>query len=312
MATLALCIPAFNAENYLPRLLGSAARQRIPFDEIWVYNDCSQDDTAVVAAGFGANVVNGDINRGCSYGKNQLARMTRCDWIHFHDADDDLTPDFTERVHDWIGTCSKEYQVLLLNFNYIDFKTGTLLGTAGHNAEEMHSDALRYAITHKIVNFGVYERSAFLNAGGFDLDENVLYNEDNAFHQRLAKNGLQFDYLPEVTCVNYRYSASMSVSNELKCARANFHVLEKTVKTHGEVYPAELSMQLWNCATLLGSAQDWAYVQRALSLIRRLNDPALPGGNRLFRLTAAVSPFFAIWFREKMIRLFKSHLRRHD
>jgi glycosyltransferase involved in cell wall biosynthesis len=55
--TLALCIPAFNAAQFLPRLLGSAAAQKIPFDELLVYDDCSTDDTAEVARALGATVV---------------------------------------------------------------------------------------------------------------------------------------------------------------------------------------------------------------------------------------------------------------
>src|SRR5690349_18185438 len=100
--TLSLCIPAYNAANYLPRLLTSARNQDIPFDEILVYNDCSTDDTENVAQKYGAKVINGDINRGCSHGKNRLAEISTCDWIHFHDADDDLLPQFTTLAHKWM------------------------------------------------------------------------------------------------------------------------------------------------------------------------------------------------------------------
>ena len=34
---IALCIPAYNAAIYLPRLLNSAAQQTSPFDEILVF-----------------------------------------------------------------------------------------------------------------------------------------------------------------------------------------------------------------------------------------------------------------------------------
>ena len=90
--TLALCIPAYNAANFLPRLLESARRQAVPFDEIWVYDDCSTDNTSEVAKQFGARVLVGDVNRGCSYAKNRLAEVTESEWIHFHDADDALLP----------------------------------------------------------------------------------------------------------------------------------------------------------------------------------------------------------------------------
>lgn len=311
MSTLALCIPAYNAADYLPGLLESAKKQQVPFDEILVYNDVSTDDTAKVAEQYGARVISGQVNRGCSYGKNMLANATQCDWVHFHDADDDILPDFTIKVHEWINACGNDYDVLLLNFKYIDFITGKLLGMPNHNAKELHGDALKYAINNKIVNFGVYKISSFLAAGGFDLDEKVLYNEDNAFHQRLAKHGLKFDYLPEVTCINYRYKESMSASNLLKCAKANYHVLEGTASTHGSLYPLELSLQLWICIANLAAAQDWVYVKKAIAISKKLGYNYSPGGSPAFKTLTRINPYFGAWFREKAIRLFKPGLRKN-
>lgn len=311
MATLALCIPAYNAENYLPGLLQSAKNQLVPFDEILVYNDCSTDNTAEVAAQYSAKVINGTVNKGCSFGKNQLAMATNCDWLHFHDADDDLLADFTTSVHKWINDFGDKYDILLLNFRYVDFTTGSSLGTANHDIAALHNDPLKYAIDHKIVNFGVYKRVTFLQAGGFDLDEKVLYNEDNAFHQRLAKQGLQFDYLPHITCINYRYDVSMSASNRLKCARANYHVLANTASTHGKVYPQEIGRQLWKCSTNLAAEQDWDYVKMALTLCKDLGYTSSTEDDAIFGTMAKINPFRAFWFREKMIRLFKPSLRKN-
>ncbi len=68
--TAALLIPAWNAAAWLPRLLASAAAQTTPFDETWVYDDASCDDTAAVAERLGALVIRGQTNVGCSAGKN--------------------------------------------------------------------------------------------------------------------------------------------------------------------------------------------------------------------------------------------------
>jgi glycosyltransferase involved in cell wall biosynthesis len=308
--TLALAIPAYNAEKLLPRLLTSAAHQSVPFDEIWVYNDCSVDQTASVAEAYGARVLNGQVNRGCSFGKNRLAAASSCQWIHFHDADDDLLPGFVALVKNWMDRFGPDYQVLLLNFNYIDSESGNLLGTGGHQRDALRQDPLRYAILHKIVNFGIYQRTAFLEAGGFDIDDDVLYNEDNALHQQLARAGLKFDYLPEVTCINYRYAVSMSVSNRRACARATYHVLAKTARTHGSTYPTELAAQLWHSATGLAAVLDWVYVDKCLELACRLAPDYRPGGGLFFQLALCVGPRFAYRFREYSIRLFKPDLRK--
>ena len=67
---LAILIPAFNVADFLPRLFRSIAAQTVPFDEIWVYDDCSTDNTFEVARSLEAQLVRGDVNRGCCYGKN--------------------------------------------------------------------------------------------------------------------------------------------------------------------------------------------------------------------------------------------------
>ena len=292
-------------------MLSSAKKQVILFDEILLYNDCSTDDTVTVAEKFGAKVINGDINRGCSWGKNKLAALTNCEWIHFHDADDDLLPMFTTHIHNWINNFGDIYQILLLNFNYVDAESGNLLGRANHDVNALHDDPLKYTINHKVVNFAVYKRQPFLKAGGFDLDENVLYNEDNAVHQRLAKNNLKFDYLHEITCINYRHAKSMSASNQLKCARANYQVIEKTAETHGNVYAIELSMQLWHCAAILAALQDWVYVQKSLLLSKKLGYRYSPQGSSIFKWMTMISPYTSVWLREKLIRLFKPNLRKN-
>ncbi|RYY07806.1 MAG: glycosyltransferase family 2 protein [Sphingobacteriaceae bacterium] len=308
---IALCIPAYNAEKYLPALLTSAQKQVIPFHEILVYNDCSTDNTAEIAAKFGAQVISGKINKGCSFGKNTLADIAQSDWLHFHDADDDLLPNFTEFANTWIEKQGNNFEVLLLNFNYVDYQTKKLLGKGNYDVTALHQDPIKYTIDHRVVNFGIYQRKAFLMAGGFNTNANVLYNEDNAFHQKLARCKYRFDYLPEVTCINYRYTESMSVSNQLKCAHANFYVLKEASEKSGHQYPQEIARQLWHCMTILGSFQDWNYVKKCIQLLTNLNGRIPSDQNKIISLIAAVSPFYAIWIREKLIRLFKPHLRAH-
>lgn len=310
MSTIALCIPAYNAAGYLPKILTSAKNQEIPFDEILVYNDCSLDNTKEVALSYGVTVIDGKQNRGCSFGKNKLAEFAKSDWLHFHDADDDLLPNFTRAVHRWIKNNNSVYKVLILNFKYINFKTNVLLSEANHNAEAMRNDSLKYAIEHKIVNFGVYERNAFINAEGFDLDEKVLYNEDKAFHIRLATSGLKFDYLPEITCINYQYEQSMSASNRLNCAIASYYVLEKGVKNSGHKYPKELAEALLDSATILAAENDWQYAKKAIRLAQDTYPKIRVKGSLAFRSWASINLVFSYWVREKMIRFFKPNLRK--
>ena len=309
--TIALCIPAYNAAWCLPVILESASKQLIPFNEILVYNDCSTDDTEEVALRFGAKIISGKKNLGCAYGKNKLAEVATSDWLHFHDADDDLLPNFTGELTKWIESFGNEYDVLMLNFKYVDKATNTLLGISDIIKDELRNDPIRYSILHKLVNFGLYKKSSFTTSGGFDTDKKVLYNEDNAFHQRLALAGLKFDYFQNITCINYRYDVSMSQSNGLNCAKANFHVLKKTSLVVAQQYPKELVAMLYNCIAALSVYQNWNYIKKALKLCKELGQPHSTSGNPQFNFFTRINPFAAVWFREKLIRVFKPNLRNN-
>ena len=229
-SSLALCIPAYNAAAYLPRLLESALAQTIPFDQIWVYDDRSTDNTAEVAARYGAQVVRGQINRGCSHGKNTLAEQTTCDWIHFHDADDALHANFVETADKWMGL-STPLDIVLFDYEWRQDETDERIGIRHFDHTALQQDPIAYTIQEQINPFcGLYLRSAFLKAGGYDTDPLVLYNEDVMFHCRMAIAGLKFAADPTVTVINYHRANSMSAANQVKCAKAQLHVMRKVAK----------------------------------------------------------------------------------
>lgn len=306
--TLALCVPACDAARTLPRLLLSARRQTIPFDEVLVYDDASTDDTAAVARSLGATVVRGEANRGCSHGKNRLAAEARSAWLHFCDADDDRYPNLVETARRWMEAPEPPDVVLL---NYEDrTPSGELLLVRDFDDAALREDPVRATILLNHVNCGIYRREALLRAGGFDEDPAVLWNEDDAFHLRLAAAGLRFRAEKEVCAVIVQNPGSMSRARPLACLRATFRVLEKA---GGDLPPAHgpaLALRLWRCAGALGGYGDWDTAVRCVRLASRLGFRAAPEGRLTFRLISRVSPVAALRLREVAIRLLKPHLRR--
>jgi glycosyltransferase involved in cell wall biosynthesis len=311
VSKLALCVPAYNAAQHLPRLLRSALSQTIRFDEVLVYNDCSTDATALVAAQHGARVINGHVNRGCSFGKNKLAELTACEWIHFHDADDDLHPTFVEEARKWIAAANAP-DVVLFGYEYRDNETNRLFAVQRYDDAELRRDPVSYAIKQKIVTIcGIYRRSSFLNAGGFDTDENVLYNEDVAMHCRLARAGLTFAADPSVTVVNYFMSQSMSQSNQIKCARAHYHVLKKAAEESNGNHHDELAEKLWQAAAVSATYLDWQTADLAAELAVKLKGRTPATAGLLFKSLCSVDPWLALRAREYLIRLLKPRFRKN-
>lgn len=310
MSSIALCIPAYNAAEYLPRLLRSAKGQLIPFNEILVYNDCSTDNTAEIAEKFGATVIEGKVNSGCSTGKNRLAIIAKSDWLHFHDADDELLPNFTKVAYKWMDRPTAP-DIILLHYQYKDFATGELMGEPDYAEEEIKSDPIRFTITNKVVNFALLKKKSFLSIGGFNTDASVLYNEDRAFYTRASIAGLSFDYEPELTCINYYYPGSMSANNKARCAKAALNVWRLVKEKTGEKYNKEIAEQLLADATYAATAKDWKTVDGSVQMACTIFPSVIPLGSRYFRWLYKVVPKKSFFIREILIKYFTAKRRKH-
>jgi glycosyltransferase involved in cell wall biosynthesis len=311
-STLTLCIPAYNAADHLPRLLESAEEQTHPFDEVLVYDDCSTDDTAEVARSYGATVISGEENQGCTVGRKRLAEHASADWVHFHDADDELLPNFVERARKWMAK-EDSADVVLFGYEYRDEKTNELLATRRFDGEALQADPIGYTIRTQINPFcGLYHRKSFVEAGGPDTDPKVLYNEDCAMHCKLARVGLEFNADPEVTVINYRREGSMSRDHQTECAQSRYYVLEKAARHNGDTHGDVIAQQLWKQAGILAAHLQWDLADRAVQLAVRLGGRVPTHGGLLFRVVGALQPKLGLRVREWAIRMLKPSLREEN
>lgn len=300
---LALCIPAYNAASFLPRLLSSAQKQEIPFDEIWLYDDCSTDNTGDIARSLGATVIRGEKNVGCSGGKNRLLHETTCEWIHFHDADDDLKPNFTTLAKKWMTKPSAP-DVVLFNYENRSYEDESQLMLRQFDAAALQTDPARYAIRNQINPYcGLYRREALLRVGGYDEDPAVLYNEDCRFHMRLAFSGLSFDAEPEFAVINLERQGSMSSANKEKCARARLAVLQKAAQEAAPNLQREIGLEAWLNARHLGAFKAWDAMNGAIELARKCN-VRMPEEEpkQLVRFAASYFPALTFWLRARYVK----------
>ena len=307
---LAICIPAHNETKLLPKLMAAIGAQTVPFDEVWLYDDCSTDGTAELAESHGARVARGTHNVGCSAGKNALAERTTCEWVHFLDADDIPLPHFVERAHQWMNKPDAP-DVVLFHYEYRDLVTNELLVDRAFDGAAARKDAIEYTIREQINNVCLYRRSRFMEAGGFDLDPAVRYNEDVAMHTRLAQSGLRFDAEPETSLIQYRRPGSMSVANRLKCVQAQFEVMRKSAERVGATHGRAIAERLWRIAGCAAADLDWSTADAAAELAVKLAGRGhVPASGPLFRTLARLSPRLALRTRERLIRLLKPSLRK--
>lgn len=307
-ASLALCIPAYNAEATLPRLFGSVAAQTEPFDEVWLYDDASTDGTAALAESLGAAVVRGTSNVGCSGGKNALLGRIASEWVHFHDADDELRPEFVARAKARLRDGG--FDALLLDYEQVDDVSGARISRSDFAGGRLAEDPLRFMLRETVNNGGVYRVELLRRTGGFDLDPAVRYNEDRAFHLRLAEAGARFAVEPYVGCRFHLTPGSMSAANQARCLRANQEITRRFAEGHPGKHLEDIAAVSWKNAGGLASYLEWDAADAAVDLAVRSAGRIPREEGLTFRAACALlGGRRAIRFREAWIRRFKQAYR---
>lgn len=219
--TAALLVPAYNAEAFIADILADAAAQTQPFDEVLVYDDASTDATARLAASLGARVISGKENHGAAFARNRLIGACTSAWIHFHDADDRMAPDFLAVT---MALARGRNANVLCAQQVRRRQTGEHVSIVDHAAIE--TDALGYFL-RQVASFssvGLYRTDDLRAVGGFD--EGLRGNEDPDLHVRLARGGARFAWCADVLSTNLLRADSFSGSNWLRCMTDRLTCLE--------------------------------------------------------------------------------------
>ena len=206
----AILVPCYNAEQYIDGFLENLAQQILPFDEVVFYDDASIDSTYNHLIAKGCNVIKGDKNRGPGYARNQLAANCKSQWMHFHDIDDELEPDYLAKTSAIVESHSS-VDVVLCNVEWHDAASRQVLLSWTYSNSEINENAVAYTIAHPIGGInGLYRKSKFVEAGGFSTEIRIW--EDADLHVKLAEGKAKFYVIEEVLCRSLRYNNSASAN----------------------------------------------------------------------------------------------------
>ncbi len=303
--SISLCIPAYNASSFLPELFESIKKQKIPFDEVILYDDGSTDNTADLARKFEAVVVKDNRNSGCSHAKNEMAKIAKSEWLFFLDADDILLSNFTERAFKWI-TKFNAPDIILMKYDYIDAVSNRLLYTPEYDRYSLLKDPVQFMINNKVVNSCIIKKEKFIEIDGFALDKNLLYIEDRAFSIKASLAGFSFD-MDDVSAFVIRcYSESMSTKNPANWLKAAIKLWENTYKIVGDKYRKELCGQLFSNALWAAKYSEWGLVVASLQLVGNIDATQTPPGGFWFQKLYQLHPIYAYKIRKYLLSFFKS------
>lgn len=218
----ALLIPCYNAERYLPSLKRQIDALKPPFDEILLVDDGSTDRTIEKGKEIGLKIEPLGVNRGPGAARNAAAKRTTADWIHFHDADDEIHEKYLQVV---LPLIKDRVDVILSSSLFIDEKTREPILKWEFDTRLWSENPVLGAL-----KTGVNTTSSFIRKTKFDaiggFDEKFRCWEDGDMHLRLALSGAKFVSVQDTLTTSLRHSRGTS-GNHLYCHRCRLSFLKK-------------------------------------------------------------------------------------
>lgn len=263
--TCALLVPCKNGARFLPRLFASARAQTRSFDEVWLFDDGSDDQSSTVARGLGAHVLRVEESLGPSAARNRLVAACGCSWLHFHDADDVMHPHYLERV---MARAQPGVDVVICDMRWVMEETEVVDNIWRYDEAEFHRQAQAYLVRNTVGGInGLYRRTAFQSVNGFD--EGLGYWEDMDLNLRLCQAGAQVAVVNEQLVTAYRRQTSYSNSNLPKVWRVKLEILARLLEHADSILRETVALEAEEIANRFALLRCTADVPSALALAER-------------------------------------------
>lgn len=293
----ALLIPCYRAIPYLERLKEQVDRLSPTFDEVLLADDASPDKTADHAEALGFRVLRLTENLGPGGARNRLAAAVTSDWIHFHDVDDELAPNYLERV---FSMPIDQLDAIYHQVDFIDELTRKFQMRWQTNGKSFRGNPAATLLASPLPSMASFlRRSAFLSLRGFDEKRRCF--EDGDFHFRLAASGARIALLPEVLEWSLRHSGGAS-ANTLYCQRCRLEFLESYATSVSNNLLPIVAMAAETCARALVREGDFRSARKAVAIAHRLGHLVPSTHNPLFRMARRFLPATLLLLIQQRIR----------
>lgn len=242
---ISICVPTYQARQYLPETLASVRAQTWTDWELLVTEDGSDDGTAAVVREFAASVrqpvyyQRHRVNRGLPATRNSGITNARAPWIALLDSDDLWAPDHLESL---MATSRREPADLIhAGSQLFDSDTGAFLERRAPSPADLAGfPRTLFEGSYMIQPASVMVRKQlWADVGGFD--PTFRYVEDRDMWLRCARQGARFAYTGKETCF-YRKHVNALSRNATAMAVANARAFAKHLDW--EAFPAAMRRSL--------------------------------------------------------------------
>jgi len=181
--TVSIVIPTKNSAKDFRRALDSIRGQTFGDYELIVVDNHSTDDTAAIAAEYGATVIVAGPERSAQM--NRAIAVARGRWLYRMDSDFVIDPTLVEEC---VGICTSGYDAVATSVRAADG------GTFWHAVKRFERDL--YHGDELIVGARFVDLQMLRDIGGFD--EELVAGEDYDLHNRLLARGARIGYCKAV------------------------------------------------------------------------------------------------------------------
>lgn len=229
---ISICIPAYNAERFLPAALESVRAQSFSNWELIVTEDGSRDGTEAIVADFAKKVPQSvkyqrhEQNRGLPATRNTGIAAARGEWIALLDADDVWTTAHLETAVDLMPRTTAE--LIHSGSVLFDSDTGREIEVRAPSPKVVADFPSSLFNGHYVIQPSsvILRRGLWEDVGGFD--PTFRYVEDREMWLRCARTGAHFLYTGLNTCLYRKHPSALS-RHGVDMALASARVFEKNL-----------------------------------------------------------------------------------
>ena len=259
---VSICIPAYNAERFLPATLATVHGQHFKDWELIVAEDGSNDRTIDIVQEFSATVsqrvdyIRHGKNRGLPTTRNTGIDAACAEWIALLDSDDLWEPNHLSELVD-IAKSGSPAELIHSGSLLFDTDSNCNLGVRAPTREMITGFPLSlfegsYIIQPSSV---ILKKALWKRVGGFNPE--FRYLEDREMWLRCARAGAVFTYSGHVTCRYRKHTAALS-NNAAEMAEASAAVFEQHLdwKIVPNALRSRLCAETWASAGRLRQRRD--------------------------------------------------------
>lgn len=307
MPLLTVGITYYNEGPLLTECLKSFWAGKVRPDEILIYDDASGTrPEAFVPAEIPVRIIRSEKNQGPAKGRNLLLQEAQGEWIHFHDSDDWVKPDWAEKV---LAKATPDCDLVLTEVT--SYQDGKPLSESivGFRDFKSTQELLRFGIEKFIlVPSGVIRTEVARNLKGYR--ESLWQSEDWDFYVRLLATHPRFEVITEnlVGIQIRKESRSQRKIETLTCVIQAILLLQKELPNENLPDLSEKAAWVGSQLFQLGEIK---LAREAFEIAQTLGPTPYRHRKSSYRLLAkCLGPEMAEWISLGYRRILPPHLRK--